>query len=73
MIPNICKLQNLSIYRNYSSNDELEEFKRFNLFYGWNGSGKSTLSRIFRILEKRQYTEELPVDTIFKLNLMKDS
>ena len=36
----------------------LEDFRRYNLIYGWNGSGKTTISRILRALE----TGDLPKD-----------
>lgn len=29
------------------------DFKKFNLIYGWNGSGKTTISRIFNFLERK--------------------
>ena len=32
---------------------DLPEFKRFNLIYGWNRSGKTTISRVFSSCEKR--------------------
>jgi wobble nucleotide-excising tRNase len=57
LISKIRRIDNFGIYRNFSYDDELQEFKKYNLFYGWNGSGKSTLSRLFRMLEKREISD----------------
>ena len=46
MITSIDKLENLGIY-NKIPPKRCQDFKRYNLIYGWNGSGKSTLSRLF--------------------------
>ncbi len=46
MIKKIEKSENLGIYKNFKTS-KINEFKRYNLIYGWNGSGKSTLSRLF--------------------------
>lgn len=46
MITKIEKIENLGLYKNFSSS-KIKEFKKYNLIYGWNGSGKSTLSRLF--------------------------
>ncbi|NCC80893.1 MAG: hypothetical protein EOM04_01295 [Clostridia bacterium] len=46
MIRKISKLENFGIFKNFTSND-INDFKKYNLIYGWNGSGKSTLSRLF--------------------------
>ncbi|WP_108672553.1 AAA family ATPase [Peribacillus acanthi] len=66
MISKIKKLQNFGIYQDFSHTIELNEFNRFNLFYGWNGSGKSTLSRLFRILDKREVPTAL-TDSYFEI------
>lgn len=46
MITKIEKIENLGIYKNFTSS-KINEFKKYNLIYGWNASGKSTLSRLF--------------------------
>ena len=46
MIKKIERLENLGIYKNFNFS-ETNEFKKYNLIYGWNGSGKSTLTRLF--------------------------
>lgn len=53
MIKKINYIKNFGIYTNYADDRNIDEFKQYNLFYGWNGSGKSTLARLFRILEKK--------------------
>lgn len=52
MINKINSIQNLGIYKDYKADTQLQNFNKFNLFYGWNGSGKTTISRLFRIIEK---------------------
>jgi len=48
MISKINKIKNLgSVFCDYSCPQQLPNFKRFNLIYGWNASGKTTLSRLF--------------------------
>jgi wobble nucleotide-excising tRNase len=46
MITSINKLENLGIY-DCIPPKRYQDFRRYNLIYGWNGSGKSTLSRLF--------------------------
>lgn len=53
MITKIKKLKNFGIFRDYNG-DNIQEFGKFNLIYGWNGSGKSTLSKLFESIEKRR-------------------
>lgn len=50
MIKKINKIKNFGIFKDYKQ--DCQEFKTFNVFYGWNYSGKTTLSRVFRCLEK---------------------
>lgn len=70
MINNIKLINNLGIYKDYKSDSELQNFNKYNLFYGWNGSGKTTISRLFRILEKK----EIPVEyDNIKFNIEIDS
>lgn len=53
------KIKNIGVFGNYSWPSGLENFKAFNLIYGWNGSGKTTLSRLLRYLENN---DNLPDD-----------
>ena len=63
MITKIEKIENLGIYKNFN-NSKINEFKQYNLIYGWNGSGKSTLSRLFSSLNGTVYTEnQFPIST----------
>lgn len=52
-IERITKINGYRIFRNYRWPNDLQEFSRFNLIYGWNGAGKTTISGIFRALEKK--------------------
>lgn len=54
-IARIDKLHGCGVFRDFmwADDQDLREFGRYNLIYGWNGSGKSTLSRILRSLELR--------------------
>lgn len=56
MITKIEKIENLGIYKNFN-NSKINEFKQYNLIYGWNGSGKSTLSRLFSSLNGKNINE----------------
>lgn len=48
MIKKINKIKGLGlVFKNYSWDNNLPEFKKYNLIYGWNGSGKTTFSRLF--------------------------
>lgn len=55
-INRINHLRNCGVFREFrwSANNELVDFSRFNLIYGWNGTGKSTISRIFRSLQREE-------------------
>lgn len=52
-ITRISRLRDCGIFRDFTWPEELPDFGRYNLIYGWNGTGKTTLSRILRCLEKR--------------------
>lgn len=51
MIKKINKIKDFGVFYNFSWSTDINEFKTFNLLYGWNYSGKTTLSRVFRCLE----------------------
>ncbi len=52
MIKRISSLKQFGIFRNFAWDaDELDDFGRYNLLYGWNYSGKTTLSRVFSALQ----------------------
>lgn len=66
MIKRIESISQFGIFRDFLWNDNLPEFSKLNLIYGWNYSGKTTLSRIFQSLEHKKLSEEYST-THFKL------
>ena len=57
MILSIENLENLGIYDKIPPKN-CDDFKRYNLIYGWNGSGKSTLSRFFALVGNGRKKDE---------------
>ncbi len=53
-IARISRIRGCGIFRDFLWPDDLLDFGRYNLIYGWNGTGKTTISRILRALELRQ-------------------
>lgn len=53
-IKKITRMHDYGVFRDFIWPQDLPEFGRYNLIYGWNGTGKTTLSRLFRHLEKQQ-------------------
>lgn len=53
-VTKISRLRNLGVFREFDWPQDLPEFKRYNVIYGWNGSGKTLLSRIFARFQKKQ-------------------
>ena len=51
MITQINKIKNLGIFKDYSFNNSLPDFAKYNLVYGWNGSGKTTFSELFTVFK----------------------
>ncbi len=51
MIKKLKKIKNLGLFSDYAWDSNLNDFDKYNLFYGWNGSGKTTLSKLFACLE----------------------
>lgn len=73
LIKNIKSLSDFGIFQNSVWND-LPDFKRFNLIYGWNRCGKTTLSRVFSSCEKKtthhiETFKQFPVDGEFEIAL----
>ena len=49
MITRIPSLKRFGIYRDFQwPEDGLQEFRKFNLIYGWNYSGKTTLAPVLQ-------------------------
>ena len=61
-------IQNFGIFNDYSENDSLPDFKRYNLIYGWNATGKTTLTRLLRCLESGEICEDFP-NSVFSINI----
>jgi wobble nucleotide-excising tRNase len=53
-VSRISRVRVPGVLRAFNWPDDLADFGRCNLIYGWNGTGKTTLSRVFRALESRQ-------------------
>lgn len=47
-------ISSCGVFRNFAWSNDLLDFARFNLIYGWNGTGKTTLSRVLRDAELRR-------------------
>ena len=52
-ITRIARLRDYGVFRDFTWPQDLPEFGRYNLIYGWNGTGKTMLSRLFRALEAK--------------------
>ncbi len=52
MIKKIKQIKNIGIFKDFSWNSSISEFKNYNAFYGWNGTGKTTITRILSVFEK---------------------
>jgi len=65
MLERFAQIRGYRIFRDFVWPNELENFGRFNLVYGWNGSGKTTLSTLFRALQMSTSVNEGQVEFIF--------
>lgn len=54
MIKSILKIKNFPSFVDFKPTNDLPEFSKYNLIYGWNGSGKTCFSRILRSFELGQ-------------------
>jgi len=52
------EVNNFGQFENFKWPNNLNEFGKYNFFYGWNYSGKTTISRIFRCFELKQLHED---------------
>ena len=50
-------IRNHRIFLDFKWPDNLQNFSRRNLIYGWNGTGKTTLANLYRAIEKRSVPE----------------
>jgi len=53
-IGKIEKINKFGQFYDFNWPSDLDEFNKYNFFYGWNYSGKTTLSRIFKCLELKK-------------------
>ncbi|MFA4909787.1 MAG: AAA family ATPase [Desulfobacteria bacterium] len=51
MIKRIVKIKNCPSFVDFKPANDLPDFTRYNLIYGWNGSGKTCFSRVLRSFE----------------------
>lgn len=59
-IKKISSIKNLGQFNDFSWPNNLNEFRKYNFFYGWNYSGKTTLSRVLRCLEIKELHKDYP-------------
>ena len=52
-VERISHIKGHKIFHDFSWPNDLDDFNRYNLIYGWNGTGKSTLASLFRHLQRR--------------------
>ena len=64
-ISRIARIKRNRVFRDFSWPNELPNFSRFNVIYGWNGSGKTTISTLFERLQERQPLSDGEVDFMF--------
>ena len=62
LVDRITKLKHPGILRDFTWPENLPDFGRYNLIYGWNGSGKTTISRLFHALEARTVPSNYEVE-----------
>ncbi|MES5323089.1 ATP-binding protein [Alcaligenes phenolicus] len=73
MLTRIQRLRDYRIFRDFSWPEDLHDFGRYNVIYGWNGVGKTTLSTLFRHLQRREAVTEGTVDFRFDKILVRGS
>ncbi len=53
MLKRIKKINKFGIFDQFAASQQLTDFSKFNLIYGWNGSGKTTLSKLLFCLSSK--------------------
>jgi len=70
MIKSIVKIKNCPSFVDFKPANDLPEFGRYNLIYGWNGSGKTCFSRVLRSFEtSKNYYDHPKRQTEFEFKL----
>lgn len=64
-IERFSKIKNHPVFRDFSWPSDLNDFKEYNLIYGWNATGKTILSNLFRAIEKRQPIPSGEMEIVF--------
>ncbi|QEU10507.1 AAA family ATPase [Paracoccus yeei] len=57
LLTRIKRIKGLGVFGDFTADQNLPDFARYNLVYGSNGSGKTTLSRLFAALEAGVHPE----------------
>lgn len=65
-ITRIPQLRYCGVFKDFIWPDDLPDFGRYNLIYGWNWTGKTTLSRVLRSLELRKSLKK--ADAILRID-----
>lgn len=58
MLKKILKINNFGSFKNFNADENLAEFKKYNLIWGLNGTGKTTLSNLFVCLNNGNIDEK---------------
>jgi wobble nucleotide-excising tRNase len=66
MVERIDKIKSFGPFKNFKWNNNILDFRQYNLLYGWNYSGKTMLSRMFRCIELNELHSDFP-DAEFEL------
>ena len=60
MITRIDSISGLGQFNGFKWDKRINDFSKFNIFYGWNGSGKSTLSRAIELFSRSAARDGTP-------------
>lgn len=66
MLKKILKIKDFGSFKDFKADENLAEFKKYNLIWGLNGTGKTTLSNLFVCLNNGEITEEIFDKNSFK-------
>jgi len=64
-IERFSKIKNHPVFRDFSWPSDLNDFKEYNLIYGWNATGKTILSNLFRAIEKKHPITSGEMEIVF--------